>query len=374
MNKITVQNISKICSSKLSEKALNVNVNNRLQKELDYIAKNEVYAEVFTIASELVSYSRELGYYIGFDGDIGSSLAAFLLGITEIDPLKYNLPVEFFTGIHNDKPLSIVPMVDARFIPMAKWYVQENYPNIEIMNREDIYLNRGIIDLEYFMKFPENLCRADFQDFCLVWKAATKRNIDLFCDLPDQKNVIKLSFQADPYYTALKELSDITGIDLFDIPFDDKQTIEVLKTADVGYKRRDFKHRDIIQIVNPKTFEDFVQISGWLDSNYWHSQKDVSKMPAFRDDVFLDLLHGGIDSVTAYEIMEYVDRTGLTDKHISVLSNAGISKQYIDSLNKVHSLSSKAHCIYLTMTEYRIAWFKAHYPNEFQKVMEIIQN
>ena len=96
-------------------------------------------------------------------------------------------------------------------------------------------------------------------------------------------------------------------------------------------------------------------------------------MPAFRDDVFLDLLRMGIDSITAYEIMECVRKgQSLTDEHISVLSNAGISNQYIDKLKEVRYLFPKAHCIALTMTEYRIAWFKAHYPDEFHKVVKIV--
>lgn len=349
MNKITVQNISKLCISKLYEKMPDANASNRLQKELDYISKNKAYAEVFTVASKLVSYSRELGYYTGFHGCIGSSLLAFLLGITEIDPLKYNLPIEVLMGIHKNKPLDIEMMFDAQFIPMAKRYVQKNYPNIAIIDRGN---------LPYWLVFQGD---------------ATNQNTDKF----DQKNVIKLSFWGNPYYTALKELSDTTGVDIFGIPFDDKQTIEVLKTADIGYADGEwgFKRRDITQIVKPKTFEDFVQISGWVHGTYRCAPKDIPNVPAFRDDVFSDLLRSGIDSVTAYEIMKCVQKGKVrTDEYISVLSNAGIPNQYIDNLKQVRYLFPKAHCIALTMTEYRIALFKAHYPGEFQKVMEIVQN
>ncbi|MCI9625471.1 MAG: hypothetical protein HFI90_01690, partial [Clostridia bacterium] len=55
MMKIPVQNLSKICSDKLAEKTSDVNAKIRLQQELDYIAKNEVYAEVLAVTSELVS-------------------------------------------------------------------------------------------------------------------------------------------------------------------------------------------------------------------------------------------------------------------------------------------------------------------------------
>lgn len=348
MTKITAQNISKICGDKLSEKMPDAYASSRLQKELDYIEKNEAYAEVFAIASELVSYSRELGYYTGFHGCIGSSLIAFLLGITEIDPLKYNLPVEVFMGIHNDKPLDIELMFDMQFLPMAKRYVQENHPNIAIIDR------------------------GNHPTWLIFQGNATSLNIDKF----DRKNTVKLSFWGSQYYTVLKELSDMTGVDIFSIPFDDKQTIELLKTADIELDDEEpdelkLWHRSITKMVNPKTFEELVQTAGWVHSSYRCAQKDIPNMPAFRDDVFLDLLHSGIDSVNAYEIMECVRKgKGLTKEYISVLSNAGISEQYIDSLNQVQYLFPKAHCIALTMTEYRVAWLKAHYPEEFHKIMK----
>ena len=352
MTKITVQNISKICSNKLSEKMPGANASSRLQKELDYIEKNEAYAEVFAVASELVSYSRELGYYTGFHGCIGSSLIAFLLGITEIDPLKYNLPVEVFMGIHNDKPLDIELMFDIQFLPMAKRYVQENHPNIAIIDRGE-------------------------RPTWLVFQGdATKCNTNKF----DRKNAVKLSFWGSQYYTALKELSDMTGIEIFRIPFDDKQTTEVLKNADIRYadeepNEPELWRRSVTQIVNPKTFEELVQTAGWVHSTYRCAPKDIPNMPAFRDDVFLDMLRSGIDRATAYNIMEFVRKgKGLTEAYTSLLSDAGISEHYIDSLNQVQYLFPKAHCIALAMMEYRAAWFEAHYPEEFRKVMKRIRN
>lgn len=356
MSEKTLQDISKICNDKLSEKTSYANASNRLQQELDYIAKDEVYAEVFAVASELVSYSRELGYYTGLCGCLGSSLVAFLLGITEINPLKYNLPVEVFMGTHNE-PLDIDLMFDVNFIPILIQYVRENYPNIAIIDRGEV------------------------RPTWLVFRGdATNWNTYEF----DRRNVIKLAFSGNSYYTALKELSDMTGVDIFSISFDDKQTIELLKTDGIGYDDKEpdepeLWRRSFTRMVNPKTFEELVQTAGWDSGTYTCEQKDIPSMPAFREDVFLYLLHSGIDGVTAYEIMECVRKGhGLVEKYvpkyISAMTNAGIPKQYIDKLNQVRYLFPKAHCIALTMTEYRIAWFKAHYPDEFHKVMKMIQN
>ena len=346
MMKISAQNLSKICSDKLAEKTSDANAKSRLQQELDYIAKNEVYAEVLAVTSELVSYSRELGYYSRFMGLMGSSLIAFLLGITEVNPLKHNLPVEVFMG---DRSWDIEMTFDVNFIPILKQYVQENYPHIPIVDRGT-------------------------RPSWLVFSGdATNWNTYGF----DTGSIVKLSFYGNSYgYPALKELTELTGVDIYSIPFDDKQTIEIMKTTDmkVDDKESDESElwrRSIMQMVNPKTFEELVRTEGWIRGDYSCEKKDIPNMPAFRDEIFLDLLHSGINSVAAYEIMECVRKgKGLTEEYTSMLSNAGISEQYMDSLNQVQYLFPKAHCIALAMTEYRTAWFKAYYPEEFQKVMK----
>lgn len=57
-----------------------------LDWELDAIEKNG-YSSLYMIAEQLVKRSRRVGYPVGSRGCIASSFAAFLLGITEINPL-----------------------------------------------------------------------------------------------------------------------------------------------------------------------------------------------------------------------------------------------------------------------------------------------
>ncbi|MEW6307739.1 MAG: PolC-type DNA polymerase III [Bacillota bacterium] len=58
----------------------------RLAPELDSITANG-FAAIFILAAQAVTCSEALGYLVGSRGSVGSSLVAYLCGITEVNPL-----------------------------------------------------------------------------------------------------------------------------------------------------------------------------------------------------------------------------------------------------------------------------------------------
>ena len=127
--------IEKKCYDKAREiygEELSKEVKDRLELELQSIRKNN-FDSIYLISSELVKYSNELGYRVGSRGSVGNSFVAFLLGITETNPLKYNLPFEFFAGINYDKE----PDIDLNFSKKIQekifTYLQKKYGKDKII-------------------------------------------------------------------------------------------------------------------------------------------------------------------------------------------------------------------------------------------------
>jgi hypothetical protein len=68
----------------------------RLQFELDTL-KRLGFAQYFLLVQDLVQWSKQNGIYVGPGrGSVGGSLVAYLMGITDVDPIRFDLLFERF--------------------------------------------------------------------------------------------------------------------------------------------------------------------------------------------------------------------------------------------------------------------------------------
>ncbi|MDH4270174.1 MAG: DNA polymerase III subunit alpha, partial [Dehalococcoidia bacterium] len=85
-------------------------VKERLSHELDVIQKTK-FADYFLVVWDIISFARERGIYFGVRGSAAASLALYCLGVTDVDPLAYELVFERFLNVERRE----LPDIDLDF-------------------------------------------------------------------------------------------------------------------------------------------------------------------------------------------------------------------------------------------------------------------
>ena len=210
---------------------------------------------------------------------------------------------------------------------------------------------------------------------------------------PLEKDLLKLDMLGHDDPTVLRYLSDLTGINILDIPFDDKEVLKLYSGPEVmGLTKEqimwdsgtlglpEFGTGFVTAMLNdtkPSTFADVVKISGLSHgTDVWTGNaKDVinSKEATFReiigcrDDVMLYLSYKGIEPGRAFKISEKVRKKGvfLDEDDIKLMKEKDVPDWYISSCDKIKYLFPKAHATAYVMMCVRCAWFKIYYPIEY---------
>lgn len=95
-NDYLLELINKKIGERFSEKEQTKELKERLEYELGVITKTG-FADYFLIVQDLISWAKAHGIMVGPGrGSAAGSLASYILGITDVDPLKYELIFERF--------------------------------------------------------------------------------------------------------------------------------------------------------------------------------------------------------------------------------------------------------------------------------------
>ena len=433
-------------------------VQERLEQEIAVIFEHG-YSSLYLLQQKLVQKAHEDGHITCTNGSIGASLAAHLIGITEVNPLpphwrcakcQYS---EFITdgsvASGFDLQAKICPkcgetlMGDGHDIPYAALVgfdgsrqpdIVMNYPdsyrsiaaeNIEkVCDHVRVYQAGTIETISYdeaatyvqnYIDTTERiLVKISVQEVaekCVGTKKTTGINDSAFIIIPEDEEpdcftplqdvkdqeghtyriphfsyhnltdqFLKLNLL--PYFvlSLLEELERGTGCSLSNIPFDDPSTISLFRKADtVGIPEfRSPKVRQMLQELQPRFFSELVKISAFSHgSGAWEGNAQnlirrgvctLNEVAATRDDVMMYLIRKGIDPLRAFQIMESVRKgNGILPKTIKILQENGVPLWYIQSCQKMGYMFPRAHVVDHVMANYRLAYYKAHHPQEFYR-------
>ena len=445
----------------------------RIEKELKAITENG-FASLYLTAQKLVKKSNDLGYLVGSRGSVGSSVVAYLMGITEVNGLQahyrcpcckhtefpktkesgidlpdksctecgtpyvkdgHSIPFEIFMGFNGDK----VPDIDLNFSGEIQEKIQKYTETI--FGTENVY-RAGLLSTlaeknaynyikKYLDKNEIELKKAEIQrlaEKCQGVRKTTGQHPSGMIIVPEghsiyefspiqrpandmksnfktthfdyhtmDKQLVKVDILAQEDPTMLKQLQDLTGININDIPLDDKKVLSLFNSTNaLGLTPKEIKNnvgtnglpefgtsfaKKTLEEIKPQSFSDLVRISGlshgtdvWLNNGQEllkNGTARLNELICVRDDIMNKLVEVGMDKSTAFEIMEFV-RKGKPQlepekwKEYKIkMQTQKIPQWYIDSCEKIKYMFPKGHATAYVISALKMGWFKVNKPLEF---------
>ena len=116
----------------------------RVHKELELI-RHKNFVSYFLINWDIVSYAQRKGYFYIGRGSGANSIIAYLLGLTDVDPIELDLYFERFINLHRTSP----PDFDLDFSWKDRGdvtrYIFERFPHVALLATYNTFRYRGAV-------------------------------------------------------------------------------------------------------------------------------------------------------------------------------------------------------------------------------------
>lgn len=326
----------------------------RLDKELDTINEAEMTG-VFLILWQLIIKSKLRSYEMVYDGCLGVSLVAYLIGLTEFDPLKTRVPFypELLFGIHWDN----LPVVELRVPNGMADILYEKLQSIEGVGAVKHAYNEDGMQIKYGrMIIPDGIepVRGELQ-----------KNSSPF---------YRILFVEDQSLNMLGKLADETGFSPDTIRLDDP---EVLTLYQMEHRLEGFKEIT--------SFEDAVRVDAlihgtrvWEDNLEPMVQEgiiDFSHIITSREEIYEYVQNElGLSKEAAFTIMDSVGKGRGFPDQLMIREGKENSAEllqdkdwFVRFCDQVIYMFPRVHCYGHVRLSWRLTWYHLHFFRQYYR-------
>ncbi|MHA7832491.1 MAG: DNA polymerase III subunit alpha [Flagellimonas sp.] len=138
--------LEKLCAEGLPYRYEEVNdsIKSRLDKELELIKKMS-FVSYFLINWDIVSEARRRGFFYVGRGSGANSIVAYLLRITDVDPMELDLYFERFINLYRTNPPDFDIDFSWRDRPAMTEYIFERFEHVALLGTYVTFKERGVI-------------------------------------------------------------------------------------------------------------------------------------------------------------------------------------------------------------------------------------
>ncbi len=138
--------LEKLCEEGLPYRYPNADkaVKARLQKELQLIKKMG-FVSYFLINWDIVSYARKQRFFYVGRGSGANSIVAYLLRITDVDPMELDLYFERFINLYRANPPDFDIDFSHRDRPVMTQYIFDRFENVALLGTYVTFKWRGMV-------------------------------------------------------------------------------------------------------------------------------------------------------------------------------------------------------------------------------------
>jgi DNA polymerase-3 subunit alpha len=138
--------LRKLCNENLSYRypEASPEIMKRLNMELEVISQKQ-FVSYFLINWDITKYAREKGYFYVGRGSGANSMVAYILRITDVDPIELDLYFERFINLYRKNPPDFDLDFSWRDRPDITRYIFERFPNCALLATYNTFQYRAVV-------------------------------------------------------------------------------------------------------------------------------------------------------------------------------------------------------------------------------------